>query len=184
MRRQCVFPQNDIRIHRNSTRNNFLCVLVKLPNSKDRKTNILSYWEEECHIPPCLNANNNNTDNWHLTDITEDSQWWRYTSSLAFYAQLGWLVLILSLTGCRVTWQMDLWKCLWRIILIVLIDMGRSVLIVGRTIPWGREWGRGQGIQSEHECMSVHAFIALEGLPLNCELKIQNKQWLERWLGC
>lgn len=47
-------------------------------------------------------------------------------------------MLLVNLTESKVIWgqEMNLWACLWGIIWIILIDVGRPLSIVGRIIPW------------------------------------------------
>lgn len=41
-------------------------------------------------------------------------------------------VLLVNLTKCTITWEVDLWACMWGVFLITFIEIGRPILIVGR----------------------------------------------------
>jgi hypothetical protein len=45
------------------------------------------------------------------------------------------VVNIVNLTGSRDTWAQGLWACLWGIISILLMGMGRPILVVAGTSP-------------------------------------------------
>lgn len=54
------------------------------------------------------------------------------------------IVLIVNSTQSRTFWdcldQVDLWACLWRIVLIMLTDVGRFSLNIGSTISIFELW--------------------------------------------
>lgn len=85
------------------------------------------------------------------------------------------LLLIVNFTEFRNTWEMVPRTCLQRIILIILIDVGRLVLVVGGAVPWTEDPGLyktekvRQALGCTHLCflmVDVMWLAALTSLPL------------------
>lgn len=92
-----------------------------------------------------------------------------------------WLIMIVSLTGCRITKETNLWKCLWGIFWTGLIEVGRLTPNVSGALPCVKvlTWIKSRtGADDQHSPMwqaalcSCHQASHLEGwYLLTCDLK-------------